>query len=165
MPVTAIIAAGGRGTRLGAPVPKQLLRLGGRPILQWSVETFLAAPAVDHVVAVLPPDLLSQPPDYLLQDRVTLVPGGERRQDSVARGLEAVPGGTTVVVDSRRGTAPRGRRPDRAPCRRAAESGAAIAGLCRHDPVKDPAAANGVLARTLRGLDLLAQRPGFPLKC
>jgi len=42
MHVTAIIAAGGRGRRLGTAVPKQLLQVGGRPILQWSVEAFLA---------------------------------------------------------------------------------------------------------------------------
>ena len=88
--VTAILAAGGRGRRLGAPVPKQLLLLGGRPILQWSVEAFLASPRVDHVVAVLPPDLLADPPQYLRRARVTLAEGGARRQDSVASGLAAV---------------------------------------------------------------------------
>src|SRR5512139_914933 len=96
--VSAIIAAGGRGRRLGAPVPKQLRELGGRSILQWSVEAFLAAPSVRHVVTVLPEDLVASPPEYLRRDRVTLVPGGERRQDSVARGLDAVPPGTTLVV-------------------------------------------------------------------
>ena len=39
--VSAIIAAGGRGARLGAGLPKQLLELGGVPILQRSVEAFL----------------------------------------------------------------------------------------------------------------------------
>ncbi|MBE3072392.1 MAG: 2-C-methyl-D-erythritol 4-phosphate cytidylyltransferase, partial [Acidobacteria bacterium] len=38
MHVAAIIAAGGRGQRLGADRPKQLLLVGGRTILQRSVE-------------------------------------------------------------------------------------------------------------------------------
>jgi cell division protein FtsI/penicillin-binding protein 2 len=54
MRVAAIIVAGGRGERLGAAVPKQLIELGGRPILQRSVEVFLQHPRVGRVVVVLP---------------------------------------------------------------------------------------------------------------
>ena len=41
MYVTAIIAAGGRGERFGADRPKQLLEVGGRTILERSVNAFL----------------------------------------------------------------------------------------------------------------------------
>ena len=44
MHVTAIIAAGGRGQRFGGAEPKQLLSVGGRPILERSVDAFLAHP-------------------------------------------------------------------------------------------------------------------------
>src|SRR4029434_9553324 len=44
--VTAIIAAGGRGRRLGSRVPKQLLRVGGRPILERTVTTFVSHPSI-----------------------------------------------------------------------------------------------------------------------
>ena len=54
MHVTAIIAAGGTGRRLGADVPKQLLAVGGVPILQRSVEAFLTHPQVSDVVVALP---------------------------------------------------------------------------------------------------------------
>ena len=40
--VSAILAAGGRGARLGAGVPKQLLTLGGRSIVQRSFQTVQA---------------------------------------------------------------------------------------------------------------------------
>jgi 2-C-methyl-D-erythritol 4-phosphate cytidylyltransferase len=63
--VTAIIAAGGRGARLGAAQPKQLLYVGGRAILERSVAAFLAHPGVDQVIVVLPADLAAAPPDYL----------------------------------------------------------------------------------------------------
>jgi 2-C-methyl-D-erythritol 4-phosphate cytidylyltransferase/2-C-methyl-D-erythritol 2,4-cyclodiphosphate synthase len=137
MSVSAIIAAGGRGTRLGAPVPKQLLQIGGRPILQWSVETFLATPGVDHLVTVLPPELLVSPPEYLRRERVRLVEGGERRQDSVARGLDAVSPDTTLVAvhDAARPLVEIDliERTIAA----AAEAGAAIAALPARDTVKE----------------------------
>jgi 2-C-methyl-D-erythritol 4-phosphate cytidylyltransferase len=41
MHVTAIIAAAGAGRRLGAGLPKQLLEIDGRSLLERSVEAFL----------------------------------------------------------------------------------------------------------------------------
>ena len=63
--VTAIIAAGGRGARFGAGEPKQLLTIGGRPILERSVTAFLEHPAIDEVVVALPQALADDPPAYL----------------------------------------------------------------------------------------------------
>jgi 2-C-methyl-D-erythritol 4-phosphate cytidylyltransferase/2-C-methyl-D-erythritol 2,4-cyclodiphosphate synthase len=90
--VAAIIAAGGRGTRLGAAVPKQLLEVGGKPILLRSVEAFIAHPEISEVVVVLPADLAAAPPACLTQlsRQVLVVAGGPRRQDSVANGFAAV---------------------------------------------------------------------------
>ncbi|MBA3295400.1 MAG: 2-C-methyl-D-erythritol 4-phosphate cytidylyltransferase, partial [Acidobacteria bacterium] len=65
MHVTAIIAAGGTGRRLGAAVPKQLLELGGRSILERSVEAFASHPRVTDVIVALPADLAASPPDWL----------------------------------------------------------------------------------------------------
>jgi 2-C-methyl-D-erythritol 4-phosphate cytidylyltransferase/2-C-methyl-D-erythritol 2,4-cyclodiphosphate synthase len=161
--VTAIIAAGGRGRRLGAPVPKQLLRLGGRPVLQWSVETFLASPCVDHLVAVLPPELLAAPPEYLRRERVTLAAGGERRQDSVASGLGAVPPGTDVVVvhDAARPLVDAGLIARTIAA--ASEAGAAIAALPSRDTIKQSEPDGGdplSVARTLPRESIhLAQTP------
>ena len=50
MYVTAIIAAGGAGHRLGAGVPKQLLDVGGLSILQRSVSAFGRHQEVDDVI-------------------------------------------------------------------------------------------------------------------
>ena len=98
--VSAIIAAGGRGARFGAARPKQLLTLGGVPILQRSVEALLAHPRVRDLVVALPPDLAANPPSYLRHpDKpVIVVEGGARRQDSVARAFARVPRDTEIVV-------------------------------------------------------------------
>jgi len=98
--VTAIIAAGGRGERLGAGQPKQLLLVGGRAILERSVAAFLTHPNVDEVIVALPPDVAAAPPSYLRQTTrpLRVVAGGARRQDSVALAFQAVHAATDVVV-------------------------------------------------------------------
>src|SRR5262245_42997836 len=100
MHVTAIIAAGGRGLRVGASQPKQLLTVGGRPILERSVTAFLSHPAIDEVVVALPADLMAAPPEYLHSSLkpLRIVAGGERRQDSVANAFRAADARSDVIV-------------------------------------------------------------------
>ncbi|MGE0446329.1 MAG: 2-C-methyl-D-erythritol 4-phosphate cytidylyltransferase [Vicinamibacterales bacterium] len=98
MRVTAIIAAGGRGSRLGSTQPKQLLAIGGRTILARSLDAFVRHPRIDGVIVALPADVAADPPAYLRDPRVTLVEGGDRRQDSVARAFARVPDGTDIVI-------------------------------------------------------------------
>ena len=99
MHVTAIIAAGGSGRRLGAAVPKQLLEIGGRTILERSVEAFASHPRVTDVIVALPPDLMAAPPVWLAAlPEVRCVAGGARRQDSVAAAFDSVPQLADVVL-------------------------------------------------------------------
>src|SRR5258706_81032 len=108
MHVTAIIAAGGRGQRFGGAQPKQLLAVGGRPILERSVAAFLSHPAIDAVVVALPQALVDDPPAYLRSadglapggsgKPLRLVVGGERRQDSVANAFRAVDATSDLIV-------------------------------------------------------------------
>jgi len=95
--VTAIIVAGGRGSRLGADRPKQLLEIGGRTMLQWSVSAFDSHPAVSEVVVVLPRDL-KESVVFDCQTRGEIVFGGERRQDSVAAGFAASNAAAEIVL-------------------------------------------------------------------
>jgi 2-C-methyl-D-erythritol 4-phosphate cytidylyltransferase/2-C-methyl-D-erythritol 2,4-cyclodiphosphate synthase len=100
MHVTAIIAAGGRGQRFGGERLKQLLPVGGVPILSRSVAAFLAHPSVHEVVVALPQALVDDPPDYLrhASKPLRLVAGGERRQDSVANAFRAATAASDVIV-------------------------------------------------------------------
>jgi 2-C-methyl-D-erythritol 4-phosphate cytidylyltransferase/2-C-methyl-D-erythritol 2,4-cyclodiphosphate synthase len=100
MHVTAIIAAGGAGRRLGAAMPKQLIELGGRSMLQRCVDTFVRHPRVGDVIVVLPPEIAADPPGWLTPSaaRVRIVPGGERRQDSVAQGFDALAASCDLVL-------------------------------------------------------------------
>jgi 2-C-methyl-D-erythritol 4-phosphate cytidylyltransferase/2-C-methyl-D-erythritol 2,4-cyclodiphosphate synthase len=96
MHVTAIIAAGGSGRRLGSDLPKQLLEVAGKSLLQRSVEAFTGHPSVTDVIVVLPPSLAAAPPAWL--DGVTIVAGGARRQDSVANACAVVKRESEVVL-------------------------------------------------------------------
>ena len=100
MRVAAIIAAGGRGERLGAGVPKQLLAVGGVSILRRSIDLFAGHDRIDEIVVVLPPDLAANPPaDVAAPGKpLSVVAGGARRQDSVRNGFEAVRARVDVVV-------------------------------------------------------------------
>jgi 2-C-methyl-D-erythritol 4-phosphate cytidylyltransferase/2-C-methyl-D-erythritol 2,4-cyclodiphosphate synthase len=93
MTVIALIVAAGRGTRLGGDRPKQYRLLGGKAMLRHGVEAFLTDPQVDATYVVIHPD------DRALYDEavagLSLPPpilGGARRQDSVLKGLETLPG-------------------------------------------------------------------------
>ncbi len=180
MHVTAIIAAGGRGQRFGGAEPKQLLSIGGRPILQRSVEAFAFHPSVDAIVVALPQALADDPPEYLRSAEafalregdgfalhgkpVRVVAGGARRQDSVANAFAAVPAGSDIIVihDAARpfASAELIARTIAA----AVESGAAVAAVRSRDTVKrtssGPAEAGHYVSETIpRETIYLAQTP------
>ena len=161
--VTAIIAAGGRGARMGGHRPKQLLWLGGVTILQRSVATFDRCGQVDEIVLVVPPELatdrsLASTPDGT---PLRVVPGGARRQDSVARGFDASSPSSEIIVvhDAARPLCP----PEVIirTIEAASRHGAAVAALGAHDTVKQRAAGDGrFVGRTLaRQSIVLAQTP------
>ena len=166
MHIVAILAAGGRGTRLGAGTPKQLLTLGGRTILQWSVEALERHDRVNEIVVAVPPEIAANPPECLRASRkpVQIVAGGERRQDSVSNAFDRVPAHADIVIvhDAARPFASEAlisRVIDAA-----GESGAAVAAVQARDTVKEAAAGAGegavVSGRTLaRDRIFLAQTP------
>lgn len=100
--VGVIIAAAGAGRRMRADRPKQFLALEGVPILILTLRKFDASTAIDHIVVASPQDSVEEVrrmvEDARLSKRVTAVEGGERRQDSVAIGLENVEPGTDLVA-------------------------------------------------------------------
>jgi 2-C-methyl-D-erythritol 4-phosphate cytidylyltransferase len=93
--LAVIVAAGGTGERLGRSGGKQLAPILGRPLLYWTLKA-LAAPPVDLIVVVCHPDRVREYEEAAIEplglgEGVLAVAGGDTRQDSVARGLAAVP--------------------------------------------------------------------------
>jgi len=83
MAVWAVIAAAGRGERLGLDRPKVFAKLGGRPMLAESLERFDASDWVDSIVVAAPPDweepviLLGVVPTLPIPDTVKRVDGDQ----------------------------------------------------------------------------------------
>lgn len=100
MTVAAVVAAAGRGERLGpaSGAPKALLEIGGRSLLDLALERLLAAGA-DQVVVVHPAGQrrtfagIAAP-----HGPVDLVEGGATRSDSVRNGVRAVASGHHLVA-------------------------------------------------------------------
>lgn len=89
----AIVPAAGQGARFGAAVPKQYTPLLQRPLLSWTLSALLAEPRLDGIVVALAPDdeRWTTLPEMALP-RVRRCVGGQRREESVANGLEALAG-------------------------------------------------------------------------
>lgn len=85
--VAAVIVAGGSGRRIGGAL-KQFREIGGRPMLAWSCERFLAHPDIGPVAVVVPAAVAADPPAWLLRPGLRLAAGGATRRASVRAGLE-----------------------------------------------------------------------------
>ncbi|MFI9766897.1 2-C-methyl-D-erythritol 4-phosphate cytidylyltransferase [Streptomyces sp. NPDC052415] len=100
----AVIPAAGRGVRLGPGAPKALRVLGGTPMLIHAVRAMAASRAVSLVVVVAPPEGAAEVKSLLdahaLPERTDflVVPGGDSRQESVQRGLDALPPEYDIVL-------------------------------------------------------------------
>jgi 2-C-methyl-D-erythritol 4-phosphate cytidylyltransferase len=84
----AVVVAAGRGERFGGP--KQLATIGGRRVLDWSLDA--ARAACDGVVLVVAAD------HDEAEEADVVVMGGASRSESVRNGLAAVPEEATIVV-------------------------------------------------------------------
>lgn len=80
------------------------LTLGGQPILRRTVETMAAAPEIGHVIVVTAAERVDelQAMPWLSALEAAIVPGGRRRQDSVALGVQAAGAKIVLVHDAAR---------------------------------------------------------------
>lgn len=90
--VAAIIVCGGSGQRFGSD--KLSLRVGGKPVWQWSADAFARHPKVTECVIVAHEALLPR----VQAAGYRAVAGGSTRQESVAAGLAALKGNPWVLI-------------------------------------------------------------------
>ncbi len=103
MSVCAIIAAAGRGERLGGPIPKQFLEIDNKPILVHTLEKFCQSELIDRIVIVVPKgwDLFVEKKivdDYKLTKIGHIIIGGTSRQESIYNALKVVDNSIETVV-------------------------------------------------------------------
>lgn len=97
-----IFACGGRGTRMGADIPKQFIRLGTKTILQLSIEKILSAVDGINPVVVLPQEYRQWWRDECTQKKFfvpqMVISGGITRFHSVKAALQTIPSDAVVAV-------------------------------------------------------------------
>jgi 2-C-methyl-D-erythritol 4-phosphate cytidylyltransferase len=100
MRAVALLAAGGRGHRLQADVPKALVHLAGKPLLRFSLDTMAACAELEAVVVAAPIDRWNEVEAIAKgwQKVVEVVKSGESRQASILNALEAAPSGFDAVL-------------------------------------------------------------------
>ena len=136
--VGAVILGAGRGQRMDG-LDKIFTRIGGGPLLSYSLRTFATLPAVGRIALVLSEERLKDgrrlATAFGMGKVVGICVGGERRQDSVKAGLDALGGCDLVLVHD-------GARPlvDRGMILRglnaASETGAAVCAVPANDTIK-----------------------------
>ena len=90
----AVILAGGTGTRIGLNIPKQLIKIAGKPIIEHTIAAMQQSPLVDEIVVMMAPGHLDEvraivkKGDYV---KVTqILEGAETRNDTTAAALAAL---------------------------------------------------------------------------
>ncbi|MEW6686913.1 MAG: 2-C-methyl-D-erythritol 4-phosphate cytidylyltransferase [Candidatus Edwardsbacteria bacterium] len=106
--VSAIICAAGKGNRMAGATPakqvKQFLNLGGRPLLTYSLKTFIDSSIIEQIVLVVPKGMINYTKKKVVaklkcgRKKILLIEGGKERQDSVSQGLKALSDDTKIVV-------------------------------------------------------------------
>ncbi len=166
-PCAAIIAAGGKGLRMGTTVRKQFIRIGGASILSHSIRPFLTIKEIVRIVVALPGDAIEEfnaGLDGRERKLVVAVEGGDTRQQSVYNALTSLDGSEAELVaihDAARPLASAGL------VRRTLEAAADGVGAMACAPIRDTVkrGRDGAVAGTVSRDDLwLAQTPQtFPL--
>lgn len=97
-----IVMAAGSGVRMGGPIPKQFMDLGGEMVLKRTIRKFLSAVPDIRVITVLPKEYVEFWKGACLEGSFdcpqTLVEGGITRFHSVRNALVKVPDGAIVAI-------------------------------------------------------------------
>ncbi len=89
-----VVLAGGTGARVGLSIPKQLLKVAGKTVLQHTVEAMADAPELDEIFILMHPDYLDEARAIAATNpKVTRVlPGGDSRNATTRAALQALDG-------------------------------------------------------------------------
>ena len=102
--VSALLVAGGVGSRMQASMPKQFMLLQQKPIARHSFDLFLEMPEIHEIIVVCDPQYREYFQVSRPNKRIAFAMPGARRQDSVYNGLQEVsnPDSLVCIHDSAR---------------------------------------------------------------
>lgn len=98
----AVIVAGGSGSRMGTTMPKQFLEINNKPIIWYTINTFLEAFDDFKIILVLPEHYIETGKtiiaDTLSPERIHITSGGKTRFHSVKKGLDLITKHSIIFV-------------------------------------------------------------------
>ena len=98
----AIIVAAGSGIRMGGTVPKQFILVNNKPVLYYTLQTFLNAFADIQIILVLSVDYTDMGQEiidaYFDKEKIRITVGGDTRFQSVKNGLQLVEDDSIIFV-------------------------------------------------------------------
>ena len=98
----AVIVAGGNGSRMNSTLPKQFLLLNNKPVLYYTLDTFLKAYSDLEIILVLPEEHIAAGQEiidaYFDYRRIKITEGGRTRFHSVQNGLQLITEESIVFV-------------------------------------------------------------------
>jgi 2-C-methyl-D-erythritol 4-phosphate cytidylyltransferase len=90
----AVVLAGGTGTRVGLSIPKQLIKIAGKPIIEHTIAAMQQSPVVDEILVMMAPGYLDEIRAIVRNggyDKVTqILEGAGTRNDTTAAALAAL---------------------------------------------------------------------------
>jgi 2-C-methyl-D-erythritol 4-phosphate cytidylyltransferase len=100
--IAAILPASGLGTRMGAEMPKQFLVLDGTPIVLHSLRRLAGCPLITDIIVATRGDVLESLQATIgsekFKQKVSVVRGGDSRQETVSNALREVPADTEIIL-------------------------------------------------------------------
>lgn len=90
----AVVLAGGTGTRVGLSIPKQLIKIAGKPIIEHTIAAMQQSPVVDEILVLMTPGYLDEIRSIVRNggyDKVSqILEGAGTRNDTTAAALAAL---------------------------------------------------------------------------
>lgn len=91
----ALVLAGGIGSRMKRPIPKQFVEINDLPLIIRTLKKFVASKCIDYIVVVCLEEYINYLMDLcekynLLEKRIDVINGGDTRAHSIRKGLEYI---------------------------------------------------------------------------
>ena len=90
----AVVLAGGTGTRVGLTIPKQLIKIAGKPIIEHTIAALQASPVIDEILVMMAPGYLDEVREIARGDRYPkvsqILEGAGTRNDTTRAALAAL---------------------------------------------------------------------------
>ncbi|MFG2057279.1 D-ribitol-5-phosphate cytidylyltransferase [Micromonospora sp. NPDC048930] len=98
----AVVLAGGTGTRLGLGIPKQLLKIAGKPIIEHTLAVFEAAPEIDEIIVLMAAGHVAEAQQIVdkagFRKVSKVIEGGDTRNATTRIALDAVGEGDVNIL-------------------------------------------------------------------